>query len=413
MGPVTGPIVDADISFLDDDLSLVPLPGAPVTVDAAVETDADRTVVRLLDRPEVGDEIHIVANEPATLDDASATTVTGRLVGDDVSTLTGLATALGGDGSPLEQLAQLETAMSEEFVLDESVAGGGLQRAFLELFLRDTQRGNAEQFVTGFVLLARSLGIEARVATGFVAESNALREGHLALSSADAAVWPEVGLDDGTWLAFDPVPENEASDIAPAPRQPQTQSPAAPQPPIAPPPDPDTENTPIDEPDTADTTGTLSAAIVWAARAGALALLIVLPFLIAAGLIVGAKYRRRKRRLTAPEATDRIRGAWASATDALVDAGMSIRRSSTDTQIATDGEPIVADAVRDLHRLATMSSAATFGTPRQSELLADDAARCLGSVERSMVADRTRRQRLRWRLSVRSLRAATRSPVSD
>lgn len=413
LGPVTGPTVDADISFLDDDLSLVPLPGAPVTVDARVETDADRTVVRLLDRPTVGDIVPVVANRAPTRDDVLATTVTGRLVGDDVSSLTELATALAGEGSPLEQLTRLEATMRDDWVRDEAVAGGGLQRAFLELFLRDTQRGNTEQFVTGFVLLARSLGIEARVATGFVAASNAPEDGGLVLSSSEASVWPEVGLDDGTWFAFDPVPEEEASDVAPPPPQPETQTPAAPQPPIAPPPDPDTENTPIETPDTTDSTGTLSAAIEWAVRAGVFAGLILLPFLVAAGLILGTKHRRRKRRLTAPAATDRIRGAWASATDALVDAGLSIRQSSTDAQIATDGEPIVADARRELRRLATMSSAATFGSPRQSELLADDAARCLVAVEQTLVAGRTRRQQLRWRLSVRSLRAATRSPVTD
>ena len=51
LGPVTGPIVSADIEFLDDNLTLVPLPGAPVSVDAAVETDPERTVVRLAEPP--------------------------------------------------------------------------------------------------------------------------------------------------------------------------------------------------------------------------------------------------------------------------------------------------------------------------------------------------------------------------
>ena len=52
--------------------------------------------------------------------------------------------------------------MREEFVLDSNVQGGGLQQALIDRFLRDTQRGTAEQFATAFVLLTRSLGIEAR-----------------------------------------------------------------------------------------------------------------------------------------------------------------------------------------------------------------------------------------------------------
>ncbi len=57
LGPVTGPVVSADVEFLDDNLTLVPLPGAPVSVDAAVETDPDRTVVRLAEPPDPGDQV--------------------------------------------------------------------------------------------------------------------------------------------------------------------------------------------------------------------------------------------------------------------------------------------------------------------------------------------------------------------
>ena len=57
LGPVTGPTVTADITFLDDDLSLVPFAGNPVSVDAAVETDRERTVVRLVERPDPGDSV--------------------------------------------------------------------------------------------------------------------------------------------------------------------------------------------------------------------------------------------------------------------------------------------------------------------------------------------------------------------
>jgi hypothetical protein len=140
--------------------------------------------------------------------------------------------------------------------------------------------------------------------------------------------------------------------------------------------------------------------------------LILLPFVVAAGVVIGLKHRRRKRRLHAADANDRIRGAWASATDALVDAGLLIRRSATDAQIAGHGADVAPDARRDLLRLATLSSAATFGTHGHRELAAEEAVRCLDSIEHSMIADRTRRQRLRWRLSLRSLRSSTRSPVT-
>jgi transglutaminase-like putative cysteine protease len=419
LGPVTGPVINADVEFLDDNLTLVPLPGAPVSVDAAVETDPERTVVRLTEPPNPGDQVAIVANLAPTASDAIEQGTTARLVDESASGLADLAAGLAGDGSAIDQLTQLETTMREEFVLDSNVQGGGLQQALIDRFLRDTQRGTPEQFATAFVLLARSLGIEARVATGFVADGDqdrgttvAAAGEVLALSSADAEVWPEVQLADGEWLAFDPVPAEESTLEAPPPPEPQAQTPAAPQPPIAPPPEPDNEALTPDEADATESTSALSTAIMWVIRGSVGIGLLLLPFAAAAAVITAIKYRRRHRRLHAAVPSERIRGAWASATDALVDAGLSISRSSTDGEIVGAGQPLVADARRDLHRLAALSGAATYGSPQHPDLLAEDATRCLGAVEESMAAERTRWQRIRWRLSLRSLRPATRSPVT-
>ena len=414
LGPATGPTISAGITFLDDNLTLVPLPGSPVEVGAAVETDADRTVVRLAERATQGDVIRIVANTPPSA--AELVGVSPRLVDESVSGLTQLAEGLAGDGDPLEQLRQLETTMRTDFVLDSGVQGGGLEQALIDRFLRDTQRGTAEQFATSFVLLARSLGIEARAATGFVTDDGIdgapAPDGALTLTSSDAAVWPEIQLADGTWLAYDPVPADEAADGAPPPNEPQVQSPAAPQPPIAPPPESDSETATSDDDTDAIAEDALSTAIIWASRGLVGLAAVLLPFTVAAMLILGAKHRRRRRRLGASDAADRIRGAWASATDVLVDAGLRIGAAHTDAEIAGRSAAFAPDASVELRRLATMSSAATFGMPRHPDLLSQDAVSCLETVEQELSAERTRWQRWRWRLSLRSLRAATRSPVT-
>ena len=208
----------------------------------------------------------------------------------------------------------------------------------------------------------------------------------LARTSADAEVWPEVQLSDGRWLALDPVPAEEANDGAPPPPEPQVQTPAAPQPPIAPPPEPDNETSAPDEATTAESTGALSTAIAWVIRGTVAIGVLLLPFAAAAAVIMGIKYRRRRRRLRAGVPSERIRGAWASATDALVDAGLDISRSETDGEIVGHGEPLVADARRHLRRLAALAGAATFGSPEHPDLLAEDATMCLGAVEESMAA---------------------------
>ena len=151
---------------------------------------------------------------------------------------------------------------------------------------------------------------------------------------------------------------------------------------------------------------------MWGIRIGVGAGLLVVPLLLGAGAIVGAKYLRRRRRRRAEEASERIRGAWASATDDLVDAGLLIPQSSTDIEIATCAEVLAPGARRELHRLAALNGAATFGMPARADLLAQDAAACLTSIDGAIVTERSRWQRLRWRLSVRSLRSTTRSPVA-
>ncbi len=102
LGPVTGETISADVTFLDDDLSLVPFPGSPISVDAPVETDRDRTVVLLAERPEPGDSVGIVSNVPVTLDSLGpGSSVRPRPIDEEVAGLTGLAESLtAGDGNP-------------------------------------------------------------------------------------------------------------------------------------------------------------------------------------------------------------------------------------------------------------------------------------------------------------------------
>ncbi|MEM8618223.1 MAG: transglutaminaseTgpA domain-containing protein [Actinomycetota bacterium] len=395
-----------NIAFLDDDLSLVPMPGPPVSVDAEVETDAARTVVRLVNRPTEALEIEANLAPPA----AGGVPLATREIDDSVSGLTELAEQLGGEGTTLEQLDRIAATMRDEFVLDSGVQGGGLQRALIDRFLRDTRRGTAEQFAAAYALLARALGADARVATGFVIEAGST---DVVVSSADAQVWPELALADGRWVVANPIPAEEAPDADPTPPEPRTQTPAAPQPPIAPPPEPTDQNDTTGAADSTNDGGALSTAFDLALRATGVIATALMPIVIGAAAILFIKARRRARRLRSRAAADRVRGAWASATDALVDGGLSIEGAATDLEIAGAGTSVAGASVRwELRRLATLSSAATFGDPSRLDRSAADAAMYLGAVEAAIGEERSRWQRLRWRLSVRSLRSSTRSPVT-
>lgn len=414
-----GDTIDATIGFLDDDLQLVPLPGSPVVVDADIETDPSRTLVRLIDRPDDDTVVDIVARVAPGPTGADPAAVDTEEISDRASGFTDLATGLAAEGGSvagddvLAQLTAIERTMSEDFLLRSDVSGGGLQQLLIDRFLRDTRQGNAEQFSTAFVLLARSLGVEARVATGFQIDPERLDrtdgETRFVLESSDARIWPEISVGD-QWVAFDPVPENEVANAPPPEPEQQVQTPAAPQPPAQPPPDSTDEPEVTEDDTTASADAGLPSAVRFVLIGAAVGLAWSIPLLLLVAVVLGVKWRRRRTLLSGP-AKDRIHGAWKLATMRLVDAGLTIDTSATNHDIAAAGAAAVPTAEREITRLATLANVTTFGTPVRPDLLAEDAATCLGHVETSMADTRDWRQRMMWRLSLRSLRRSTASPV--
>jgi hypothetical protein len=407
------PPIEFDVELLSDDIALVPLPGQPLSVDTdsstGVETDLERTVVKLSQPPRAGLTIRASADVGPGPAAARAGIVATRQVDEISRSFTRTATDMAGSGTVLEQLRAIEAEMRDTWLLDRDAPGSGQQLKLIQHFVDDTKRGTDEQFVTAFVLLARSLGVDARVATGFVVPPDEL-ESPLDLRSTSAAVWPEVKLVGQGWLAFDPVPAEETTDAASPPPPPAAQSPAAVQPPIPPPTeraDDELATTPAEQPGTDD----WETVRTWAARGAVVAGLAMLPILVGVGGILGMKWSRRRRRLRANEPARRITGAWANTTDSLVDAGLTIQPAWTNDRIAEEGSAVAPAAPHEMRRLAATATAITFGDEPEATPRADDAIATSRTVDLAILADRTRWQRVRWRLSLRSLRKATRSPV--
>ena len=410
LAPDQAGAISAEIAFGSDDVAFVPLPGTPIQIGADVQTDPARTVVQLVDRPVVGLPVAVTALVTPGRSAVGDAPLGVRPVDEISAGFTDLANNLGGTGTVLERLEAIEAALRDDYSLDPGAPGGGMQLALIQRFLTETHRGNAEQFATAFVLLARSLGVNARVATGFVAPPGALDE-RIELRSDLARTWPEVEVPGSGWIAFDPVPAQEAVETEDPPTPPQAQTPAAQQPPIAP--LESTQNDDVTPPAEIESNdaGTWSTLTRWVVRSLLVLLAVFLPLLLVAGTIVGVKARRRRRRLRLADERERVRATWAVATDVLVDAGLTIAPAWTDRQIAEHGAQLAEEAQHELVRLGAMSSAATYGPPRLFDLLAADALSALRHVERSIRSTGTRWQRIRWRLSTRSLRRATRSPV--
>ena len=404
------PAVDYELEYLSDDIDLLPFPGSPLFASIDVETDLDRVVVRALDPPEVGDRVVMASEVSPTSRSSLSEQVTRRQVDDLADNFAEEARRLAGAGTLVEQFRSIEATMRDDWELDPSAPGGGQQLALIERFIVETNRGTREQFVTAYVLMVRSLGYDARIATGFVVPPESVGS-PLRVLSEMASVWPEVRFDDVGWVAFDPVPQLEASDDDQQPQPPEAQTPAAAQPPIAPPTDGVDE---VDDEVVGVDTGTdrWTGVRHWLVRGVTFASFSVVPVVLAISAIVGVKLTRRRRRRLDPDPASRIRGVWANATDSLVDAGLTIAPSWTDDTIASSATSMAPSVPHEMRRLAAMSTQMTFGSTGRAAALADDAVTTSRAVDRAILAERTRWQRLRWWLSLRSLRRSTRSPVS-
>jgi hypothetical protein len=205
------------------------------------------------------------------------------------------------------------------------------------------------------------------------------------------------------------VPREEATDDASEPPPPAQQSPAAPQPPEPPP--NATEEVEPPAPDEADEV-TNSVWGTWGVPAVIVSGSVLFPILVLIGTILVAKWVRRRRRLRIDEPGGRVVGIWANTTDSLVDAGLVIAPAWTDERIAEGASDVAPGVPYEMRRLALAATAVTFGSPAVSDTQVDDAIASARTIERAIRDDRTRLQRLRWRLSTRSLRKRWRSPIA-
>ncbi|PIK94687.1 protease [Synechococcus sp. 60AY4M2] len=76
----------------------------------------------------------------------------------------------------------------------------------LEAFLFTHRRGHCEYFATALTVLARSLGIPARVVNGFLGGRWVAQEKYLAVRNADAHSWTEIPFGSYGWVIFDATP---------------------------------------------------------------------------------------------------------------------------------------------------------------------------------------------------------------
>lgn len=124
------------------------------------------------------------------------------LVGPELPQLAREITA--GTASPFDAAIALQQWFTTEggFAYSTQVQGGAGDDA-LSIFLNE-RVGYCEQFSATMALMARSVGIPARVVVGFTQGS---REGNVwVVRGTDAHAWPELWMGSAGWVRFEPTP---------------------------------------------------------------------------------------------------------------------------------------------------------------------------------------------------------------
>lgn len=107
--------------------------------------------------------------------------------------------------SQYEKLRSIVNHLRHDFQFDRSVEHGPGQP--LNEFL-ETRVGGDHLFATTAVLMAREIGLPARLVTGFYVRPSAFEvaAGHSDVLASDVHVWAEVALQDGRWFEIEPTP---------------------------------------------------------------------------------------------------------------------------------------------------------------------------------------------------------------
>lgn len=274
------------------------------------------------------------------------------------------AREVAGTGDDLEQAGRLQAWFRSggdfQYSLDAPPENGS---SAIADFLT-TRRGYCVQFASSMAIMARSLGIPARVAVGFL-PGEQQEDGSWLITQRDAHAWPELYFEGAGWMRFEPTPSTRAGTLpqwaAPTVTAP-TDAPSLPLPSAAPVQTGAQEGPLEDSPD-----GGLSLADVGAWLAGVpwrvvLALVLVL-LALASPAVSTALVRRRRWRLAREPAT-RAEAAWTSLRESVGDLGLRVPASATVRQACRQvGDGLEGDAATSLTRIGAAVERARYARP--------------------------------------------------
>ncbi|CAN5877594.1 hypothetical protein BH23ACT11_BH23ACT11_19390 [soil metagenome] len=111
-----------------------------------------------------------------------------------------------GTDNPYDAVSKMNEYLKTEYPYDLSIPPQRADMDAVEYFLFEEQRGYCEQFSSSLAVMARTLGIPARVTTGYVSGEYNPFTGLYEVKASDAHAWVEVYFPGQGWATFDPTP---------------------------------------------------------------------------------------------------------------------------------------------------------------------------------------------------------------
>ena len=106
--------------------------------------------------------------------------------------------------TPYDQAKALESYL-RTYPYDLDVPQPPTDVDIADYFLFDLQRGYCDYYATSMVVMARSLGLPARLAVGYAAGEYDEQRQRFTVVEADAHSWPEIYFTDYGWIPFEPT----------------------------------------------------------------------------------------------------------------------------------------------------------------------------------------------------------------
>lgn len=321
----------------------------------------------------------------------------------------------GAGTDPITAVRNLQKALSTQGFFSHGLDGEAASRSghtaerIAALLSADQMVGDDEQYAVAMALMARQLGIPARVVMGFY-PADPSATGTVAITGDDVHAWVEVDFAGAGWVPFDPTPPRSQAVNKQAPKPRSNPKPQVLQPPVPP-------KAPAElPPDTRQDKGKSSATAShgWWVSALRTAGLGAIPVVVLGGplvLIAWLKRRRWRRRATADHPVARMSGGWHEVVDRAADLGTRVPTGATRRETAV----VLAERYpsTDVAPLAARADSAVFGAGEPAEADVAELWRQVDEIVTAMYGSVGRWARLRARFSVRSLVADLRRQGSN